>query len=163
MDYKKLSESSTTAPEIAPSNVRQSLCLFFLAFLVNFYATVGVNAAQDILIGSDIPTSTVVLTMSLTLASFDVFSTWFTVKSSWNTIRLLVGMLLIMTGAILMSIGINVYLRLIFAATAAAGVGVISIVCVSVCAIYHECGVSAFGAGSGAGNIFATIYYTGKT
>ena len=142
-------------------NERNIICFFLLGILSLIYDEICLIAAEDILSGSKIATTTVILSIAIPVLSVKVIAPWFFQRVSYmKKIALVVVFLIGGLGTLVYSPHIPG--RLAGVGVVESGVATSEITFLSLTAFYEHITVSAFVAGVGVASFVGPLYYTSK-
>jgi hypothetical protein len=149
--------------EDAPVQERPRTILAFFMFGFLLYATYSliISGAQDILQGTLVPTSAVLVANIGPYFSVTLIAPYFIQRVPYFS-RVLTVFLLEASGLIMVVIGKHVSVKLIGVGFSSLGFGLGELSFIAMTSFYHESAVKAFSAGTGAGIALAPLYYTGK-
>ena len=140
--------------------LRTIACFFALGSLVLLYKQIFAVATQDILTGSDISSSTVVLAGALPELAVKLVFPWFAARCSYLT-RTIAVVSLQIGGLLAIVLSSIVEWRLVGVAFAAAGNSLGEITFLALTSFYENVTTSAFAAGLGTGSVLGPFWYTG--
>lgn len=142
-------------------NERNIICFFVFGILSLIYDEICLIAAEDILAGSKIATTTVILSIAIPVLSVKVLAPWFFQRVSYvKKIALVVVFLIGGLGTLVYSPHIPG--RLAGVGVVESGVATSEITFLSLTAFYEHITVSAFVAGVGVASFVGPLYYTSK-
>ena len=142
-------------------NERNIVCFFLFGILSLIYDEICLIAAEDILAGSKIATTTVILSIAIPVLSVKVLAPWFFQRVSYvKKIALVVVFLIGGLGTLVYSPHIPG--RLAGVGVVESGVATSEITFLSLTAFYEHITVSAFVAGVGVASFVGPLYYTSK-
>ena len=142
-------------------NERNIICFFLFGILSLIYDEICLIAAEDILAGSKIATTTVILSIAIPVLSVKVIAPWFFQRVSYmKKIVLVVVFLIGGLGTLVYSPHIPG--RLAGVGVVESGVATSEITFLSLTAFYEHITVSAFVAGVGVASFVGPLYYTSK-
>lgn len=153
------SGEETTNPRESARNIA---CFFILGVLSLIYDEISLAAAEDVLAGSIIPTTIVIIAISVPVLAVKATAPWFLQKCSYLHKSLVVVFLLV-TGLIVIVSVQNVHWRLFGISVIESGVSFSEITFLALTACYQEVTVSAFVAGIGVSSLLGPLYYTGES
>ena len=140
---------------------RNIICFFLFGILSLIYDEICLIAAEDILAGSKIATTTVILSIAIPVLSVKVLAPWFFQRVSYvKKIALVVVFLIGGLGTLVYSPHIPG--RLAGVGVVESGVATSEITFLSLTAFYEHITVSAFVAGVGVASFVGPLYYTSK-
>ena len=140
---------------------RNIACFFFFGILSLIYDEICLIAAEDILAGSKIATTTVILSIAIPVLIVKIAVPWFFQRVSYlKKIALVVAFLLGGLGILVYSPRIPG--RLEGVGIVESGVATSEITFLSLTAFYEHITVSAFVAGVGVSSFVGPLYYTSK-
>jgi len=139
---------------------KTTVCFFTLGLLVMLYKQILGVAAQDILSGSHISSSTVILVGSLPTVSVKLALPWFVQSCSYLT-RTIAVVLLQIGGLLAIDLSSFVQWRLLGVAIVSAAVGFGEITFLALTSCYENETASAIAAGIGMASFLGPFYYTG--
>ena len=152
------SVENTANQRESPRNIA---CFFVLGILSLIYDEISLAAAEDVLAGSNIPTTIVIIAISVPVLGVKATVPWFLQKCSYLHKSLVVVFLLV-TGLIVIVSVHNVHWRLFGISVIESGVSFSEITFLAMTACYQEVAVSAFVAGIGVSSLLGPLYYTGE-
>ena len=142
-------------------NERNIICFFVFGILSLIYDEICLIAAEDILAGSKIATTTVILSIAIPVLSVKLIAPWFFQRVSYmKKIALVVVFLIGGLGTLVYSPHIPG--RLAGVGVVESGVATSEITFLSLTAFYEHITVSAFVAGVGVASFVGPLYYTSK-
>ncbi|KAJ7377893.1 battenin CLN3 protein [Desmophyllum pertusum] len=153
------SAEETTRPKETPRNIA---CFFFLGVFSLIYDETTLAAAEDVLAGSRIPTTIVIIAIAVPVLGVKTTAPWFLQKCSYLYKSCTVVLLLLVGVIVVVSVD-NVHWRLFGISVIESGVSFSEITFLALTASYHEVTVSAFVAGIGVSSLLGPLYYTGLT
>jgi len=140
---------------------RNIVCFFFFGILSLIYDEICLIAAEDILAGSTIATTTVIISIAVPVLVIKLAAPWFFQRVSYLTkISLMVVFFLGGLGTLVFSRHIPG--RLAGVSIVESGVATSEITLLSLTAFYEHITVSAFVAGVGVSSFVGPLYYTSK-
>ena len=142
-------------------NARNVACFFVLGVLSLVYDEISLAAAEDVLAGSNIPTTIVIIAIAVPVLGVKTTAPWFLQKCSYLHKSCVVVFLLV-TGLITIVAVQNVHWRLLGISVIESGVSFSEITFLALTASYQEVTVSAFVAGIGVSSLLGPLYYTGN-
>ncbi|PFX21404.1 battenin-like [Stylophora pistillata] len=150
--------------EVANSreSFRNIACFFVFGIFSLSYDETSLAAAEDVLSGSNIPTTIVIIAIAVPVLGVKITAPWFLQRCSYLVKACLV-VLLLLAGLIVVVMAYNVHLRLFGISVIESGVSFSEITFLAMTACYHEITVSAFVAGIGVASLLGPFYYTGLT
>ena len=140
---------------------RTVVCFFFFGVLSLIYDEISVIAAEDVLAGSTVATSTVVLSIALPVLLIKLTAPW-VVQGVSHIKKVLLIILLFISGLIILVFTPHISGRLLGVSVTEAGVSLSEITFLSLTAFYEHVTVSAFVAGIGTSSLVGPLYYTGE-
>ena len=139
---------------------RDIACFFFFGVLSLIYDEICLIAAEDILAGSAIATTTVILSIAVPVLVVKLTAAWFLQRVSyWKKISLV---LFFIGGLVTLVFSPHIPGRLAGVSIVESGVGTSEITLLSLTAFYEHITVSAFVAGVGVSSFVGPLYYTSK-
>ena len=141
--------------------IRTAVSFCGVGIVLHTFFTMILSGSEDILSGTLLPTSTILISHVGPMSVVATVFPWFMQRFSYLARTLCVFAL--MTGSLLMLTFLdNVYLRIVSVAinAVAHAVGEVSFMALSV--FYGRTAVTAFAAGTGAGILVGPLFYTGK-
>ena len=136
-------------------------CFFFLGVLSLIYDETSLAAAQDVLAGSKIATTAVILAIALPVLAVKTSAPWFLQNCSYLT-KACISALLLLTGLVVLVSVHPFHLRLFGISIIESGVSFSEITFLAMTAFYQDTTVSAFVAGIGVASLVGPLYYTGE-
>jgi hypothetical protein len=159
---KYTTSKDTKETEDAQSKARQrnAVIFFILGLLVFSILYLGMSAAQDILAGTSIPTSSVLLCTSLPFFLVTLLAPY-VIPYVPATSRVFLMTVLGTSGILMVSLGENIWVKLIGVCLIALGCGIAETCFLSLTAFFDQTAISAYCGGTGSGFAFGPFYYTG--
>lgn len=136
------------------------LAFFIFGFLIYAIYSLIISGAQDILAGTFVPTSAVLVANVGPYFIITVVAPYFIQKVAYFP-RILAIFFLEATGLILVVAAERVAVRLLGISLSSFGFGLGELSFIAMTSFYHDTTVSAFSAGTGTGISLAPLYYTG--
>ena len=144
-----------------PKRIKTIACFFTLGLLAMLYKQILGVAAQDILSGSHIPSSTVIFVGALPGFSVKLTLPWFVQRWSYFT-RTIAVVLLQIGGLLTIALSSMAHWRLAGVAVVFAGFGLGEITFLALTSFYEDVTGSAIAAGLGMASLLGPFYYTGQ-
>ena len=154
-------ENTEDKRSAAKEKARNIICFFALGVLSLIYDEIWVTAAEDVLSGSKIATTNVIIAIALPLLAVKISAPWFIQKCSYFYKSGIVVFLLV-AGLIVIVSAESVRLRLFGISIIESGVSFSEITFLALTAAYEDVTVSAFVAGIGVSSLLGPLYYTGN-
>ena len=148
--------------EIDEAKTRNLICFFSFGFLIIIYLGLMLTAASDILAGTTIPTTAVIISISVSLVALKTIMPWIMHKIP-HICRILTIVVLFLSGLFTLVCSSNAAIRLVGVFVASSGIAMAEMTFISLTAFYSKITISAFIAGVEAGGLSGTLYYTGET
>ena len=143
-------------------NRRKVIACFFTFGLLSLMTELIIHtAAQDILTGSHVSSSTVVLVIALPVLSVKVASPWFVQRCSYLT-RTATVVVLNIGGSLIIVLSSDFPGRLVGAAVASAACSLCEITFLALTSFYDDIAASAVAAGIGMSSLLGPFLYTGE-
>ena len=136
------------------------LAFYIFGFLIYAIYSLIISGAQDILAGTLVPTSAVLVANVGPYFVITVVAPYFIQKIAYFP-RLLAIFFLEATGLIMVATAKRVGVRLLGVSLSSFGFGLGELSFIAMTSFYHDTAVSAFSAGTGTGISLAPLYYTG--
>lgn len=136
------------------------LAFYIFGFLIYAIYSLIISGAQDILAGTFVPTSAVLVANVGPYFVITVVAPYFIQKIAYFP-RLLAICFLEATGLIMVATANRVGVRLFGVSLSSFGFGLGELSFIAMTSFYHDTAVSAFSAGTGTGISLAPLYYTG--
>jgi len=153
------SDDKSTVPREKARNI---ICFFALGVLSLVYDEISLAAAEDVLSGSKIATTNVIVAIALPVLVVKTSAPWFLQKCSYLYKSCIV-VLLLLAGLIVIVSVEKVHWRLLGISIIESGVSFSEITFLALTAAYQEVTVSAFVAGIGVASLLGPLYYTALT
>lgn len=141
---------------------KNTICFFFLGVLLFIFDEMCLTAAEDIISGSRIATTSVIIAIALPVLAVKTFVPWFLQMCSYLCKTCIV-VCLLLTGLVVVVWVEDVQWRLFGVSVVESGTSVGEITFLALTASYQDTTVSAFVAGIGAASLLGPLYYTGLT
>ena len=154
-------ENTEDKRSVAKEKARNIICFFALGVLSLIYDEIWVTAAEDVLSGSKIATTNVIIAIALPVLAVKISAPWFIQKCSYLYKSGIVVFLLV-AGLIVIVSAESVRLRLFGISIIESGVSFSEITFLALTAAYEDVTVSAFVAGIGVSSLLGPLYYTGN-
>ena len=155
-------EDKTTVQEYSqPNRIKAVVCFFIFGLLSMVTKQMILTATQDILTGSHIASSTVILAASLAVILVKVSCPWFCQNCSY-LIRTATVVLLSMGGLLIIIIASDVHWRLVGVAVACSAGALGEITFLALTPFYGGIAASAVAAGIGMSSLLGPYFYTGE-
>ena len=142
-------------------STRNIACFFVLGVLSLIYDEISLAAAEDVLAGSIIPTTIVIIAIAVPVLGVKTTAPWFLQNCSYLHKSCVVVFLLV-TGLVVVVAVENVHWRLFGISVIESGVSFSEITFLALTASYQEITVSSFVAGIGVASLLGPLYYTGQ-
>ena len=136
------------------------LAFYIFGFLIYAIYSLIISGAQDILAGTLVPTSAVLVANVGPYFVITVVAPYFIQKIAYFP-RVLAIFVLEATGLIMVATAKRVGVRLLGVSLSSFGFGLGELSFIAMTSFYHDTAVSAFSAGTGTGISLAPLYYTG--
>lgn len=162
-------EDETTGRELFPAKQENHqgkekpvtiLAFYIFGFLIYAIYSLIISGAQDILAGTFVPTSAVLVANVGPYFVITVVAPYFIQKVAYFP-RVLAIFFLEATGLIMVATAKRVGVRLLGVSLSSFGFGLGELSFIAMTSFYHDTAVSAFSAGTGTGISLAPLYYTG--
>lgn len=140
---------------------RTILAFFMFGFLIYATYSLIISGAQDILQGTLVPTSAVLVANIGPYFTVTLIAPYFIQKIPYFP-RVLAVFLLETSGLIMVVVGRHVTTKLVGIGFSSTGFGLGELSFIAMTSFYDESAVKAFSAGTGAGISLAPLYYTGE-
>lgn len=140
---------------------RNIVCFFFLGILSLIYDEICLIAAEDILAGSTVATTTVILSIAIPVLIVKLIAPWFSQRVSYLK-KILLVIVLFLGGLMALVFSPHITGRLVGVSFVESGVATCEITMLSLTAFYEHITVSAFVAGVGVSSFVGPLYYTSK-
>ena len=140
---------------------KNTICFFFLGVLLFIFDEMCLTAAEDIISGSRIATTSVIIAIALPVLAVKTFVPWFLQMCSYLCKTCIV-VCLLLTGLVVVVWVEDVQWRLFGVSVVESGTSVGEITFLALTASYQDTTVSAFVAGIGAASLLGPLYYTGE-
>lgn len=137
------------------------LAFYMFGVLAFFNQEMLFTAAEDILSGRTLPTSTVLVCFVTPLMLVKLLSPWFIQKIPYVVKTVTISCFMIV-GILLISLVENIKVKLLGIALNAMATGASEMVFLALTSFYPQVCISAFVAGTGMASLVAPLYYTGK-
>ena len=147
--------------EIDEAKTTNLICFFSFGFLTFFYSELMLTAASDILAGTTIPTTAVVISTSVSQVALKTIMPWIMHKIP-HIFRVLTIVVLFSSGLVTLVCSSNVVVRLVGVLLASSGTAMSEMTFISLTAFYSKITIIAFTAGVGTSGLLGTLYYTGE-
>ena len=157
----KTMENTEDKSPVAKEKARNIICFFALGVLSLIYDEISLAAAEDVLSGSKIATTNVIIAIALPVLAVKISAPWFIQKCSYLYKSGIVVFLLV-AGLIVIVSAESVRLRLFGISIIESGVSFSEITFLALTAAYEDVTVSAFVAGIGVASLLGPLYYTGN-
>ena len=154
-------EKSADEGSNAEESSRSIACFFVLGILSLIYDEISLAAAEDVLAGSKIPTTIVIIAIAVPVLGVKITAPWFLQKCAYSLKSTLV-VFLLFAGLIVVVSAHNVHWRLFGISVIESGVSFSEITFLAMTACYQQVTVSAFVAGIGVASLLGPFYYTGE-
>ena len=136
-------------------------CFFFFGMLSLIYDEICLIAAEDILAGSTIPTTVVIISIAIPVLLIKLMTPWFLQHVSYfKKIRLV--FIFFLVGLVSLVFSPRISGRLASVSIVESGVATSEITLLSLTVFYEHITVSAFVAGVGVSSFVGPLYYTSK-
>lgn len=140
---------------------RTVIVFFFFGLLAMIYDEMAIISAQDVLAGSNIATTTVVLSIASSVLVMKLTVPWI-MQSVPYLCKIVIIMLFLLSGLITLVSSSEILYRLFGISVMEAGVSTSEITFMSMTAFYDPVTASAFVAGIGMASLVGPFYYTGQ-
>lgn len=140
---------------------RNILCFFVFGILSLIYDEISLIAAEDILSGSTIATTTVILSIAIPVLAIKLAAPWFFQRVSYLK-KIVLVVVLFLGGITTLVCSQRISGRLAGVSFVETGVATSEITFLSLTAFYEHITVSAFVAGVGVASFIGPLYYTSK-
>lgn len=140
---------------------RNILCFFVFGILSLIYDEISLIAAEDILSGSTIATTTVILSIAIPVLAIKLAAPWFFQRVSYLK-KIVLVVVLFLGGLTTLVCSQRISGRLAGVSFVETGVATSEITFLSLTAFYEHITVSAFVAGVGVASFIGPLYYTSK-
>ena len=147
------------AADEKPKNI---VCFFCFGILSMIYDEICLIAAEDILAGSTMATTTVILSIAAPVLIIKLVAPWFLQKVSYPKKLALVVTLFVGGLTALVATRHNISGRLAGVSVVESGVTISEITLLSLTAFYKPIALSSFIAGAGVSSFLGPLYYTSK-
>ena len=154
-------ENTEDKRPVVKEKARNIICFFALGVLSLIYDEIWVTAAEDVLSGSKIATTNVIIAIALPVLAVKISAPWFIQKCSYLYKSGIVVFLLV-AGLIVIVSAESVLLRLFGISIIESGASFSEITFLALTAAYEDVTVSAFVAGIGVSSLLGPLYYTGN-
>ena len=151
-------EDKSTVKKEKAKNI---ICFFALGILSLIYDELNLAAAEDVLSGSRIATTNVIVAIALPVLAVKSSAPWFLQKCSYLS-KSCVVVCLLLAGLVVLVCVEKVHWRLLGISIIESGVSFSEITFLALTASYQEVTVSAFVAGIGVASLLGPLYYTGE-
>ena len=155
---ERIEEDKSTVNKEKAKNI---ICFFVLGIVSLLYTELTLEAAEDVLSGSRIATTNVIIAIALPILAVKSSAPWFLQKCSY-LFKSCVVVCLLLAGLIVLVCVEKVHWRLLGISIIDAGVSFSEITFLALTASYQEVTVSAFVAGIGVSSLLGPLYYTGE-
>ena len=155
---ERIEEDKSTINKEKAKNI---ICFFVLGIVSLLYTELNLGAAEDVLSGSRIATTNVIIAIALPGLAVKSSAPWFLQKCSYLS-RSCVVVCLLLAGLIVLVCVEKVYWRLLSISIIEAGGSFGEITFLALTASYQEVTVGAFVAGIGVSSLLGPLYYTGE-
>ena len=142
-------------------NLRTVMAFFAFGTLIYNGFSLFITAAQDILAGTYIQSSMVLIACISPSFVFTLIAPYFVQKISYFARFITVGLAL-PCGLLILALAEQVYWKLIGLGIASVGYSMSEMTVLGLTSFYHEVALTAFSAGTGVGYVITPFYYTGK-
>ena len=147
--------------EEEPEALKTRLAFFVFGFLLYAVYSLIISGAQDILMGTLVPTSAVLVANIGPYFIVSLIAPYFIQKITYLP-RVIAVFLLYVAGLFMVVVGNQVSVKLLGVALCSFAFGLGELSFVAMTAFYHQTAIGAFSAGTGFGISLAPLYYTGK-
>ncbi|XP_029209755.2 battenin-like [Acropora millepora] len=158
----KTSESANDMNSTPTEKAKIIIGFFLLGVLLLVYDEICLTAAEDIISGSRISTTSVVIAIASSVLVVQTIVPWFLQKCSYLCKSCITACLLL-TGLLVIVWAEKINVRLFGISVIEAGVSFGEITFLALTAFYHDVTVSALVTGFGSASIVGPLYYTGLT
>lgn len=150
-------EQETAKKDGTPKTV---IIFFFFGLLAMLYDEMALISAQDVLAGSDIATTTVVLSIASSVLAMKLTVPW-VMQSMSYLVKIFVIIAFLLSGLLALICAYEIQFRLLGISIMEAGVSTSEITFMSMTAFYDPITASALVAGIGMSSLVGPFYYTG--
>lgn len=140
---------------------RTVIIFFFFGLLAMIYDEIALISAQDVLAGSDIATTTVVISIATSVLAMKLTVPW-VMQSVPYLFKITIIISLLLSGLLTLVCSREIQFRLLGISIMEAGVSTSEITLMSMTAFYDPITASALVAGIGMSSLVGPFYYTGK-
>jgi len=152
-------------PDIKPDQQRTSslnvVCFVVFGLISFFNQEMLFTAAEDILSGHNVPTSTVLVTFVAPLMTVKLLFPWCIQKIPY-WLKLLAITIFMMAGILMIAYGRDIRVQMIGIGMNAMATGASELILLSLSSFYPQICISAYVAGTGLSSLVSPLYYTGK-
>lgn len=160
-DVKEIDEVEAADETKEKERPRTVLAFFMFGFLIYATYSLIISGAQDILQGTLVPTSAVLVANIGPYFAVTLISPYFIQRIPYF-VRVLAVFLLETSGLIMVVVGQTVTVKLVGIGFSSTGFGLGELSFIAMTSFYDDVAVRAFSAGTGTGISLAPLYYTGK-
>ena len=155
-------KNNNSSCEITSKIERIQVIVSFVGFgaLLHCIFAIIVSGAQDILAGTFIPTTSIILSHVTPIVVVTSTAPWFMQRVSY-LVRVLAIFFFMAVGLLLIIFVDNVYVKICGVASNALSHGLGEITFLALSTFYSSTAVASFAAGSGAGMLLGPVYYSG--
>lgn len=139
-----------------------SLAFFLFSFLEFFSFNLLISGSQDILAGTEAPTSLVLFIAVAPIVVVVLIAPYFQQEIAYG-IRILFGVLMTVAGFVLVAYAKGFKWKLVGVGFVSFSMGVIEISFLALLSYFKQDVVSTYAAGTGVGFVMAPLYYIGKS
>lgn len=147
--------------EEKPESLRNEIAFFIFGFQIYSLFSLIIAGAQDILMGTVVPTSAVLVANMGPYFVVTLIAPYFIQRIPYFY-RLLALLVLESIGLIMIVVGKQVGVKLCGVTLCSFGFGLGELSFIAMTSFYRKAAANSFSAGTGAGISFAPLYYTGK-
>lgn len=146
--------------EMKDGQPRTVIIFFFFGLLAMLYDEMALISAQDVLAGSDVATTTVVLSIASSVLAMKLTVPWVMQSMSYMA-KIVVIIILMLWGLLKLICAYEIEVKLLGISIMEAGVSTGEITFMSMTAFYDPITASALVAGIGMSSLVGPVYYTG--
>ena len=155
-----MEDVTTKEDRLQPDRIKTVVCFFIFGLLSMVVTQIIFTATQDILTGSQIASSTVILAASACNMSVKAICPWFVQNCSYM-MRTAIFALLNSGGLVIIILVSDVHWRLVGVAVACAAGALGEMTFIALTSFYNKLSGSAFAAGTGMSSLLGPYLYTG--
>lgn len=160
-DVKEVDGAEEIEDALVRERPRTILAFFMFGFLLYATYSLIISGAQDILQGTLVPTSAVLIANIGPYFAVTLIAPYFIQRVPYFA-RVLTVFVLEASGLVMVVVGKQVSVKLVGVGLSSVGFGLGELSFIALTSFYHEAAVRAFSAGTGAGIALAPLYYTGR-